>query len=430
MIRREFIKTTAASAVAASIFPGFIFKKSEKVYTTALIGTGWWGMNILHEAIAAGRSNVVALCDVDMNQMKPAADEVEKLTGKRPKLYGDYREMLASEKPEICIVATPDHWHALCAIEALKTGCNVYMEKPISHTIDEGKAIVAAQKKYGGTLQVGLHRRVSPHNVSGMKFLKSGKAGDIKLVKAFVDYGTQQDKHVPDSPVPQGLDWDFWCGPAPYTPFNTAIHPKGFRNYLDYANGTIADWGVHWFDQILWWSEEQQPKTIYSTGGQLYENEQFDAPDYQVANFEFDSFTATWEHRRLANSRNENHNLGVYFYGTEGLFHMGWLDGWTFYPNNKNSSIIHQDPVLHKPDEQNIKELWADLIDCIEKKQQTIANIQSSYYATNMSLLAMISYKRGKSISWDRDKQVIIDDPQANDLMRRTYRGPWKYPEV
>ena len=354
----------------------------------------------------------------------------EKLTGKRPKLYDDYREMLVGEKPEITIIATPDHWHALPAIMALKMGSNVYLEKPISHTIDEGKAIVAAQKKYGGTMQVDLHRHISPHNISGMKFLKSGKAGDIKLVKAFVNYGTRQNNFIPDEDPPKGLDWNFWCGPAPYRPFNKKIHPKGFRDYLDYSNGMIADWGVHWFDQILWWSEEKQPKTIYSTGGLLYPDSQGDAPDYQVATFEFESFTAMWEHRRLAGSANENHNIGVYFYGTKGIFHMGWLDGWTFYPNQKGDSDIHQDPVLHKPDDQNIRELWADFIDAIDKKRLPVANIENSYYATNMSLLAMISYKHDKSIAWDRDKQVIIEDPQANKLMQRTYRQPWEYPEM
>ncbi len=411
-------------------FPNIILAKQQPVYRTALIGSGWWGMNILNEAVAAGRSRVVALCDVDQNQLKPAAAHIEQSTGHRPKLYTDYRELLEREKPDITIVATPDHWHALPAIHAMQMGSHVYVEKPISHTIDEGRAMVAAQQKYDVRVQVGLHRHVAPHNISGMEFLRSGQVGDIHLVKAFVNYNTTKPVLQPNAEVPAGLDWDFWLGPAPKRAFNPVIHPKGFRNFLDYANGTCGDWGVHWFDQILWWSEEKHPKRIHSSGGHLYPQSITDAPDYQVATFEFENFTATWEHRRLGGHRNEEHNLGVYFYGTKGIFHMGWRDGWTFYPNDSNAAIVHQEHTLHMPDHQNIPELWADFLMAIAENRPPAADLQNSHYATNMSLLAMIAWKVGRSIRWDGERQQIVDDPEAAALMRRPYRAPWIYPEI
>jgi predicted dehydrogenase len=140
-----------------------------------LIGTGWWGTNILRCAVQSGENKLVALCDVDENQLKICSTEMGKLTPDKPKLYKDFREMLAKEKPEIVIVATPDHWHPLCCIAAIESGAHVYVEKPISHTIKEGRAMVNATRKHGRIVQVGTHRRVSPHNVSGMEFLKSGK---------------------------------------------------------------------------------------------------------------------------------------------------------------------------------------------------------------------------------------------------------------
>src|SRR5690606_33543400 len=132
-------------------------------YRTALVGSGWWGMNILREAIRAGESQVVALCDVDRGQLAPAAEEVERLTGEAPRRYGDYRELLAAERPELVVVATPDHWHPLITIAACEAGADVYVEKPVGHTVDEGRAMVEAARRHERVVQVGTHRRVSPH---------------------------------------------------------------------------------------------------------------------------------------------------------------------------------------------------------------------------------------------------------------------------
>lgn len=430
MQRREFIIKGTTGGLVASAFPNIILAKKHKVYSVALIGSGWWGMNILTTAMASGTVKTVALCDVDHYQLETAVDKVKALTGITPKIYKDYRELLHKEKPEITIIATPDHWHALPTIEALKVGCHVYVEKPIAHTIDEGKAMVAAQLKYGKVVQVGLHRHAAPHNIAGMEFLKSGKAGDIKMVRAIIHYNYHDRKPKPDSAPPDGLDWDLYCGPAELIKYQPGIHPKGFRNYLNFANGTIADWGVHWFDQILWWSEEKHPNSIYSTGGRFYKDRVADVPDWQTATFEFENFTAEWEHRRIGGGGSERHNIGVYFYGTKGTFHMGWLDGWTFYPSKNGAQEIHMDHTLHQPDSQNIPELWNDFIKAIETGSKPAADIENSHYATNMSLLAMMSFKLGRSFKWDGEKQMVVDDPEAKKLMSKAYRAPWEYPEI
>lgn len=428
MNRRSFVKGTFAGSLGALYAPTIFSGTAGKSFDTALIGSGWWGMNILREAIASGRCRVTAMCDVDKSILDKAVEEVQQLTGRKPKAYTDYRELIRKEKPRIAIVATPDHWHALPAIEALQTGAHVYLEKPIGHTIDEGKALVAARKNSGALVQVGFHRHISPHNVSGIEFLRSGKAGKIGMVRAFVFNNTRQPGPVTESEPPAGLDWDFWCGPAPMHAYTPAIHPRGFRNYLDFANGLCGDWGVHWFDQILWWTDEKFPRKIYSSGGKVYDNPHYDAPDFQSATFEFESFTATWEHRRFGGSDNEKHSVGTYFYGTEGIFHMGWIDGWTFYPNRKGEQIIHQDHSLNMPDHQNIRELWADFMASIDEGREPVAGIENSHRATNMSLLAMMSMKLGRSLSWDGERETVIGDPEAQALMRRPYRGPWQFP--
>jgi predicted dehydrogenase len=415
--------------VTAAAAPIILGAERSGPYRTALIGTGWWGMNILRTAIEDGRSVAVAMCDVDENQLRPAADEIAKKTGTAPKTYKDYRELLEKEKPEIAIVATPDHWHPLIMIAACDAGAHVYVEKPIGHTVKEGRAMVQAARRNNRVVQVGTHRRVSPHCMSAQKFLRDGRLGKIGMVRAFVHYAGGPGEKVPDSDAPAGLDWDFWCGPAPLKPFNRTMHPRGFRQHLDFANGQLGDWGIHWMDQIMWWTEEKAPKVVSSTGARHIRQDSTDAPDTQIVHYTFDTFTAVWEHRQYGGNNAEKHSIGCYFYGTEGTLHLGWQDGWTFYPTRRDGEILHEDPRLHTRDSHNIPELWADFVKCIETGERPVCDIEIGHRSTNMSLLGMLSMKLGRSIRWDGDKEVIADDPEANRLLRRDYRGPWKYPD-
>lgn len=443
--RRRFVTSCAATGLALAAAPAVHAAPRDKKYRTALVGSGWWGMNILREAIAAGQSKVVALCDVDERILERSCQEVQKLCADSPKRYIDYRELLEKEKPEIVINATPDHWHALITIAAVKTGAHVYVEKPICHTIREGRAMVNAARQAGRVVQVGTHRRVSPHNVSGREFIRSGKLGKVGMVRAFVHYGGGPERPRKNVEPPKGLHWDLWCGPAPLRPFNGdpdnpwagGIHPRGFRNYLDYANGTLGDWGIHWLDQILWIMEQKWPRRVFSVGGRpikgppvlTAEEQTSDAPDHQIAVFQFDGFDVSWEHRQFAgNYAEKGESVGCYFYGERGTFHMGWQRGWTFYPLDPRQPVLHEDPQLHKPDDQNIKELWADFLQCIPTGKRPVCDIELIYYSTNVSLLGMLSYKLGRSIQWDGEKEECVGDPQANALLRRPYRSPWEYP--
>ena len=197
---------------------------------------------------------------------------------------------------------------------------------------------------------------------------------------------------------------------------------------MDFANGVLGDWGVHWFDQILWITEEKYPKRVFSTGGRFIREGPADAPDTQVASFQFESLTVEWEHRQYAGNEAEKHPLGCYFYGTEGTVHMGWLDGWTFYPAKKGGQVVHQEPRLGQPDDQNIRELWADFLEAIRTGRRPVSDLELGYRSTNLSLLGMVSFKLGRSLTWDGEKEVIVGDPEANRLLRRPYRAPWKYP--
>ena len=434
--RRNFIQSTLATGLALGGAPSIHAASKAKKYRTALIGSGWWGMNILREAMAAGNCQVVALADVDSDVLELAAEKVKKLSGDEPKTYQDVRELIDKEKIDIAIIATPDHWHALNAIDAIGAGAHVFVEKPTGHTIQESRAMLNAARAANRTVQVGLHRRIGPHYVSGMKFLKEGNVGDIGSVRMFVHSTGGAEKPTQNSEPPSNLNWDLYCGPAPMRPYCRKIHPGGFRNYMDFANGTLGDWGVHWLDQVLWWSEEKYPKKVFSTGSRpisgpavLNEKEQTtDTPDAQIAVYEFESFTATWEHRKFAGNGAEKHSIGCYFYGTKGTFHMGWRDGWTFYPADSKQPVVHQDAQHSEPDGHSITLLWSDFIAAIESGKRPTCDIEVGHLATNMSLLGMLSYKLGRSIQWDGANEKVVGDEAANKLLKRDYRGPWTYP--
>lgn len=435
-MNRRLFTASLASAIAA---PHLRAQASGRIYRTALIGSGWWGMNLLNEGLASNRIKCVALADPDQRAREASADEVEGLAGNKPNVYNDYREMLEKEKPEVVIIATPDHWHALTSIAAMKAGAHVLVEKPTAHTVGESKAMVKVARDTGRIVQVGLHRRLGPHHVAAHEFLKSGKVGDIGMVRCFVTGGGgKAETPSKNSEPPKGLDWDLWLGPAPERPFTSKLHPGAWRGWLDFSNGQIGDWGVHWLDQVLMWSEEKYPRRIYSSGGRhiagpvvLNDKEQTsDAPDTQVAVFDFEGFTATWENRRYADNNAEKHKIGTYFYGTKGTLHIGWRDGWTFYPASAKEQIVHGDAQLQEPDGHNLTILWEDFLKALDANKQPTCDIESAHRSSVLPMLGMASLKLGRSIEWDGKNETIPNDPEAAKLLTRVYRGPWEYPEA
>ena len=449
MNRRTFLQSTLAAGTLASLQ----IRGADKVgrrYRTALVGAGWWGGNILGEAMASGACEIVGICDVDQRQLVPTVEKVVKLSGDQPRSYRDFRELLAKEKPEIVIVATPDHWHALPTIAAVKAGAHVYVEKPTAHTIGESQAMVKAARTHQRVVQVGTHRRLAPHLIRARDFIRAGKAGQIGLIRCHLNLtGGGPEQALPTVSVPPELDWDFWCGPAPLRPFNggdprqpdqgagnRGIHPRGHRMYLDYANGHLGDIGVHWFDQVLWITGEKAPRRVACTGGRpikgapvLTAREQTsDAPDHQVAQFAFEQFTMTWEARTFGgNHAEKGEAAGTYFHGTKGTVHLGHKGGWRFYANDGGEPTFDA-AQLNQPDSQSIRESWADFLDAIKTGRRPVSDIEEAHRSSVCSLLGMISYKVGRSVEWDAAKEQIVGDPAANRLLRREYRKGWEYP--
>ncbi len=450
MNRRSFLQTSlAAGSLAALTIKVRGAVPAGRKFRTALVGAGWYGNNIVLEAMASGRCQIVGVCDVDRRNLEPTLERVAKLSGDQARGYRDFRELIDKEKPEIVIVATPDHWHALPSIAAVKAGAHVFVEKPTAHTIGESQAMVKAARANNRVVQVNTHRRSSPHMLSAREFIRSGKVGTIGMIRCHLNnVGTGPETPLPTQAVPAELDWDFWCGPAPLRPFNggdprrpevapgnRGIHPRGFRHYLDYANGSLGDIGVHWFDQVLWIMGEKAPRTVSATGGRpirgkpvLTAQEQTsDAPDHEVVHYGFEPFTMTWEPRLFGGNGSERGDIAATnFYGTKGTFHLGYRGGWTFYPTN--GTPISEKATLNQPDGQNIKEHWADFLGAIDTGRRPVSDIEDAHHATNCSLLGVISLRLGRSLVWDGAKERFVGDPAADALLRREYRKGWVYP--
>ena len=433
MDRRSFVTTTAAAGGMILGAPAIHAAAKGKVYRTAIIGSGWWGKLITTEAMASGRVRMVAVADCDRSMADGAVKLIAEKSGETATPYNDFREMLKKEKPDLCIVATPDHWHPLIAIACAEAGAHVYVEKPVGHTILEGRTMVNAARGADRVMQVGTHRRLTPHAVKAREFVKEGGLGRIGMARCFVPAGGPQgpDK-TPDEDPPDGLDWDMWLGPAPYHPYNRAIHPKRFRHFLDFANGYIGDW-VHWTDQLLFMiGDDKYPESCGAVGGVFlrHPDARADAPDTLDVHWDFGDMIATWEHRQYGGNGAEKCAIGLYLYGEKGVLHVGWKGGMTFFPRRSSQPEIHHDMVANEPGQQNVKELWADFIDSIDNKRTPVCDIEIGHRSTTLSLLGILSWKLGRSVKWDGEKERCPGDDEANALLMREYRKPWVYPEV
>ncbi len=225
--RRQFMQSAAAaSAVLGAPFILSAQQQQARKLKTALIGCGWWGRNILREAIGCDRCTITSLCDVDGRNLDQTQDMVNDQTNASPKTFKDFRELLDKDKPDIAIIATPDHWHALQTIAALKAGAHVYVEKPTGHTVNESRAVVKTARETGKVVQVGLHRRISPHHVSARKFFLDGNVGDLGMVRCFADSGGGKENPSNNTEAPEGMDWDMWCGPGPLRAVQRQAPPR------------------------------------------------------------------------------------------------------------------------------------------------------------------------------------------------------------
>jgi len=429
--RREFIKKSAVAAAAISSVPTFLnacASPNEKV-TVALIGCRSMGFNNLQAFLNEDNVECLALCDVDSQILESRAKEVESLTQKKPLAYKDFREVLDNPDVNAVIIGTPDHWHAVMMIMALEAGKHVYVEKPMGHSIEECKTMVAAAAKYPGqVVQVGMWQRSSKHWFEASEVVRSGELGDVKLVRAWIYKGYDEPyKAKPDSEAPGYVDYDMWLGPAPQRPFNPNRFHYNFRWFWDYAGGAMTDWGVHLLDFALYAMDAGYPDSI-SPGGGIYLNQgAVETPDFQQALYNYPTHSMVWECGLNPGIGPYGKGHGVAFVGTRGTLILD-RNGWQVLPETNNTT--REKWIEAKRIEgvsMNLQEHVKNFLKCIRRGGKPNAPVEVGALTASVSEMGNIAYRTGKIIHWNKEQEKFKED-EANKLMKLTYRDPWKLP--
>lgn len=443
MNRRDFLHTAALTSALAAIQPRAFAAAGDKPLRVATIGCGWYGKTDLLHLNQVAPVEVVGLCDVDSKMAAGAAELVAQRqpSKQKPPIYGDYRKLLAEQKPDVVNIATPDHWHALPMIAAVEAGADVYCQKPISVDVAEGQAMVAAAKRTGRTVQVGLQRRSTPHLIEARdRYITSGKLGKVAFVDIHSYYGGPGGFPPKEAP-PANLDWEMYVGPAPWLDYHPQIHPRSWRDFRNFSNGQIGDLCVHMFDVVRYFLGIGWPTTISANGG-VFQREKSIATiaDTQTATFEYPDLQIVWTQRNWGEPADPEYPWGATLYGDKGTLKLS-VHSYDFKPHGKGDAEHgdHLDEREKYPEDANHKETelfaapatrrhWQDFLAARQEKRLPVSNIEEGHISSACCILANLSMDLGRSFKWDVAAGKIVDDDEANGRLARPYRAPWVHP--
>jgi predicted dehydrogenase len=446
--RRNFLKGSAATLALTTLGArGIDIINPAKPVRVGLIGSGWYGKSDLFRLMQVVPCDVVALCDVDKNMLDNAIRLVTERTktGKAPKGYGDYRKMLADNQFDIILIGTPDHWHALQMIDAVKAGAHVYVQKPISVDVIEGEAMIAAARKYKRVVQVGTQRKSTPHLIEAKKnIVDAGLLGKISHVDMCCYYHMRANGNPPVQPVPDFFDYEMWTGPAPLRPYDGLPHTRWWRTFMEYGNGIMGDMCIHMLDTVRWMLKLGWPKKISSRGGIFVDKEgKSNIADTQTALFEYDDLNCVWQHRSWGTPADAEYPWSFTLYGDKGTLRASTMQ-YDFTPVDEKAKKIHKDVVYEKekyPEDLKEKDIelnaapatrlhMLNFLTAIDDSKLPVADIADAHISTASCIMANVSMKLGRPLTYDQQKMEVVNDPEATALLKRNYRSPWVHPEV
>jgi len=442
--RREFLGATAAAAtfVGSRLYAADAPAKPgpNEMINVALIGCGGEGNAVMDGHRLCPEVRTVAVCDVNAARLAAA----KKKYGDAVLAYRDYRELLDNKDIDAVIVATNDHWHVLVTIHACQAGKDVYVEKPLGTSIGEGRAAVRAARKYQRIVQIGTQQHNWPHYAEAAKIVQSGQLGEISEVKVWdYDYLYPGMGNPPDTDPPPELDWDFWLGPSPQVPYNPNRY-AGHYWWFDYAGSWPVDWGVHHYDIVHWYLGVQAPIAATALGGfYCFEPTNTQWPDtfsgiceYGPGPIAKKGFVLQYSFR--GGCRREQRSHGKCFYGTEASLILD-RSGFTVTPEadrrKKSAATASVKEVTvnnafdHEPPGTHVKSLQAharEFLRCIRDRSQPAADVEVGHLATNPGHLMNIAWRVGRRVQWDAAKEQVVGDDEANALVTKPYRAPWK----
>jgi predicted dehydrogenase len=433
--RRDFMKRAAVATAATSLSMAGISSRSvlgaNDRIRLGVIGTGRQGIDNMQNFMQHG-VEVAAVCDV----YQPNLEKGLKAAGGKAKTFTDFRRLLEEKDIDVVINATPDHWHALPAVEACKAGKDVYVEKPTCVAVEEGKRIVEAARKYKRVVQVGTWQRSNLHFQKAAQAVQDGLIGKVTFARTwnYSNIYPQGIGNPPDSDIPPGLDWDMWLGPAPKVPFNSNRFGVGdrwstFRYFYDYANGWLGDWCVHLLDIVHWAMKVDGPTAVTASGAKFYLQDNSDTPDTLQVTFEYPTFVCTYENRLCNGNSMYGHGYGIEFHGTDGTMFVD-REGFQVYPEKVEFERKHlgRTPAMQM-DQVNdgLLDHVANMLECMRTRKNPASDIAIGHRTSSACLLGNVALRSKERIVWDvANERLVGGSPAAQKLLSREYRAPWK----
>jgi len=443
MKRRKFIRNTALS-MGALAFPASSYARilgANDRINIGLIGAKGMGWADTHSLLKIPGTELIGMCDVDKSVLAERKKSYAELRDNKVKTYKDYRKLLGKKDLDLVVIGTPDHWHCKMLCDAVDAGKHAYVEKPIANSIEECYIMKDAVRKSGKIVQVGQWQRSGTHYADALKVVRSGVLGNIRLVKCWAYQGWLRPmENLPDAPVPKGVDYDMWLGPAPKRPFNPNRFHFTFRWFWDYAGGLMTDWGVHELDIALYAMGADTPVSVMASGGKFaYPDDPSETPDTLQAVFEFKDFNLLWEHAVGIDNGPYGEREGIAFIGNNGTLMVnrdGYRvmvereqQGYSGWGDSKMEAIEN----YARPDDVSYLDLHTkNFIQAIDKNDSDVlaTNIWSGSSAAICAQMGNIAFKTGQKIYWDDEAKQFKDNKQANELINATYHNGWKKPRV
>jgi len=435
--RREFMKGSIGAITTLAAAPGRKSHAANEKVIIGVMGLGGRGTYLAEKFASRPDAEVAYLCDVDTRRFARARAAVEDVQDRPPKMVQDFRRILDDGRVDALINATPDHWHALGTIMACQAGKDVYVEKPMAHNIWEGRKMVEAARKYKRVVQVGMQSRSAPYMKHAVEYISKGELGDVHVIRVFNMMEHSAMKAGSEQPVPEGFDYDMWCGPAPKLPYNTS---RRWLNQWEYSCGPIAGDAVHQLDLARYLiGDKPYPDTVSHAGSVVALLDGRETPDTQLVTYEYGKFTLLFEAalwtpymKKTPQSIRDCDQFPDWTFnatkievlGTKGFMYVGRHgDGWQVY--DADGQLTHSESAR-----QADKEHQDNFIDCIRTRNKPNADVEQGHYSVLLCHLANISYRVGnKKLKFDPKTESFIDVPEANKYIKRAYRNPWVIPE-
>jgi len=441
--RREFLKKSLGSAAGMAtlsfVRPVRVFGANERV-NVALIGCGGRGRYVARGMAELG-AEITYLCDLHPRRLDKAATFLAEVQDRKPRIVKDMREVFDSADVDAVVIATPDHWHAPASILACQAGKDVYVEKPPTHNIWESSKLIEAARKYERIVQAGTQNRSAPYVQAALEYVKSGKLGEIHLVKVY-NLKPGGAFHLGRAGTkPAGFDWDAWLGPAPLRAYHQAIFYGGWHKFWDFSGGDMGDDGIHQIDiAVMLMGDPGAPKAVSCTGGRMaYKADDCEVPDVQIAAFDFEDFVMTFEltgyprymRKTTGTIRREDeypywtqNATRVELYGSELMMTIG-RHGGGWQVTTSGGQVVEQ--MYGRPSDTVHAE---DFLQSVKSRKRPNADIEVISTACNMVHMGNIAYRVGNRKLWfDSEKERFIDDAEAKELVKRQYRDKYKVPE-